>query len=81
MVAVREHGLSAELVEVGSGEETDIAMSADGHESWGVNFAVSGLDGAGAAEAIGKSFFDFEFHSVYYSRKMKLLLNIFWKSQ
>lgn len=52
MIAVGKHRLSAEFVEIGSGDEAYVAASADRHESRGFDLAVSGFDDAGAAEAV-----------------------------
>ncbi len=67
VVAVGEHGLGAEFVEVSCGDEADVAVRADGHEGGGLDVAVGGMDDAGAAELAGDGFLDFELHNIYYS--------------
>lgn len=58
MVTIGKHGLSAKSVKVGRGNETNIAMSTDGHKSRRFNIAMGGLDDASTTKAVGESFFD-----------------------
>lgn len=64
VVAVGEHSLGSEGVEVFGGDETDVAIGANAHEGGGFDFSVGGFDDAGATETVRKSFLDDEFHVI-----------------
>lgn len=67
MVAIGKHGLGADSMEVGGGEETNIAVSTDSHESGSLDLTMRGFDDADATEAVRQSFFDMKFHELYYN--------------
>lgn len=67
MVAIGKHGLGADNMKIGSGEETDVAVGADSHESGSLDLTMRGFDDADATEAVRQSFFDMKFHELYYN--------------
>lgn len=64
MVAVGEHSLGAESVQIFSWNKADVAIGTDAHKSGGFDLAVGGFDDAGATETVRKSFLDDEFHVI-----------------
>ncbi len=64
MVAVGEHSLGAESVQIFSWNKADVAIGTDAHKSGGFDLAVGGFDNASTAKSVWESFFDGEFHVI-----------------